>query len=366
MDASSANAGTNSPTAAIKAGCSASDLARRSRVQSATLGPNSNIEPTTTASGAAAAPPSSAQSARPSASRRGWHCSVSSITVSPRTVSMPPRPGAAAPRQRRQRAGGVGTGLARHRERDRRVLDLMESRHRHRDLVPGPADPRLPGIVELGMIGMHVRRGIAPATSVRVRRRDSVANAAGSVPTIASGTPSTSASFSRITPSSEPKPSTCAKPTFVITAIVGSMMRRSCSISPRTLAPASTTRASLSSGAPRMVSGTPTRLLRLAVVACTRQRVATAARIISLVLVFPLDPVMATTGLPAGTAASAGPRQQAERLERVAHFEEREPGDGRRAPAHDCGGGALGARGREKLVRVEPLAFEGDKQGVRC
>src|SRR5690242_17686969 len=76
------------------------------------------------------------------------------------------------------------------------------------------------------------------------------------------------------------------------------MMSRSLGISPGTLAPASTTSASASSGAPRIVSGTPTRLLRFPVVACTRYEVASTARIISLVLVFPLDPVIATTGLP--------------------------------------------------------------------
>src|SRR5690349_18038760 len=76
------------------------------------------------------------------------------------------------------------------------------------------------------------------------------------------------------------------------------MISRSRGISPGMLAPASTTRASASSGAPRIVSGTPTRLFRLPPVACTRYAVASTARIISLVLVFPLEPVIATTGLP--------------------------------------------------------------------
>src|SRR5207249_4722283 len=111
-----------------------------------------------------------------------------------------------------------------------------------------------------------------PATTVRVSRRAARASAGGSVPTTAPPAPGTSASFSRSTPSSEPKPSTCAYPTFVITAIVGSITSRSRAISPGTLAPASTTSASASSGAPRMVSGTPTRLFRLPLVACTRYR----------------------------------------------------------------------------------------------
>src|SRR2546422_708317 len=133
---------------------------------------------------------------------------------------------------------------------------------------------------------------------VGTRRRASAASAAGSVPTTATRAPSRSASFSCITPASEPNPSTCAYPTFVITAIVGSITSRRRGISPGTLAPASTTRASASSGAPRIVSGTPTRLFRLPAVACTRYVVPSTARIISFVLVLPLEPVTATTGLP--------------------------------------------------------------------
>src|SRR5207247_6741347 len=86
--------------------------------------------------------------------------------------------------------------------------------------------------------------------------------------------------------------STCAYPTFVIATMVGSITSRSRAISPGTLAPASTTSASASSGAPRIVSGTPTRLFRLPLVACTRYRVARTARIISLALVLPLEPLI--------------------------------------------------------------------------
>ena len=142
--------------------------------------------------------------------------------------------------------------------------------------------------------------GPVPATTVGARRRASAASAGGSVPTTASRAPSVSDTFSCITPASDPKPSTCAYPTFVITAMVGSMISRSRGISPGTLAPASTTSASASSDAPRMVSGTPIRLFRFPVVACTRYVVVSTARIISRVLVFPLEPVTATTGLPAG------------------------------------------------------------------
>src|SRR2546430_6672604 len=84
--------------------------------------------------------------------------------------------------------------------------------------------------------------------------------------------------------------------------MVGSITERSRGISPGTLAPASITSASASTGAARIVSGTPTRLFRLPPVACTRYVVASTARIISFVLVFPLDPVTPTTGLPGGNS----------------------------------------------------------------
>ncbi len=79
------------------------------------------------------------------------------------------------------------------------------------------------------------------------------------------------------------------------------MIARSRAISPGTLAPASITRALLSAGALRIESGTPIRLLRFPLVAWTRQRTANVARSISFVLVFPLDPVTATTGLDGGS-----------------------------------------------------------------
>ena len=93
-------------------------------------------------------------------------------------------------------------------------------------------------------------------------------------------------------------------------------MSRSRAISPGTLAPASMTSASASSGAASSVSGTPTRLFRFPVVACTRYCAARAARIISLVLVLPLDPVTATTGLP-GASSRRRARARAPRATRV-------------------------------------------------
>src|SRR5438132_11196698 len=121
------------------------------------------------------------------------------------------------------------------------------------------------------------------------------------------------------------------------------MTSRSRAISPGTLAPASTTSASVSSGAPRIVSGTPTRLLRLPLVACTRYRTASTARIISLVPVLPLEPVIATTGLAGGSARRRA-RQQPERAECVGHLEERQPVHARRATPHHSRRRTLGLR----------------------
>jgi len=63
-------------------------------------------------------------------------------------------------------------------------------------------------------------------TTRRASRRAPAARAAGSVPTTASGAPSTSESFSASTPSSDPNPSRCPAETFVTTATVGSMICR--------------------------------------------------------------------------------------------------------------------------------------------
>ncbi len=138
-----------------------------------------------------------------------------------------------------------------------------------------------------------------PATTTRVATsRARRARSGGIVPTTASGTPSSNSTFSVSTPSSVPKPSTCPTETLVTTPCVGSMMSRSRAISPGTLAPASTTSASASSGAARIVSGTPTRLFRFPCVACALQRVPTTRATISFVAVLPLVPVTATTGPP--------------------------------------------------------------------
>src|SRR4029077_4643466 len=51
---------------------------------------------------------------------------------------------------------------------------------------------------------------------------------------------------------------------------------------------------------------------------------------------------------------------------RVFDFEKRQPGDGRRAAAHDGRRRAIRLGVLEERVRVEAVAFEGEKQGAWC
>ena len=87
------------------------------------------------------------------------------------------------------------------------------------------------------------------------------------------------------------------------------------------------------------VSGTPTRLLRLPVVACTSSAAAERGRSSSFVLVLPFVPTTPTTGL--SQRAPPVRRQRAERDERVAHLDTR----GRRA-----------LRARRRATRRAPAA----------
>ena len=88
----------------------------------------------------------------------------------------------------------------------------------------------------------------------------------------------------------------CVSETVVTTPMVGRAMRASSAISPGSFVPSSSTRTVAVSGIERMVSGVPTRLLRLACVACARCEPARAPRVRSLTVVFPDEPVIATTG----------------------------------------------------------------------
>ena len=103
-------------------------------------------------------------------------------------------------------------------------------------------------------------------------------------------------SFSSNTPSKEPSLSRWLSPTVVTTAISGRAIAESVEISPGSFEPISTTITSTSVGIESSVSGTPMRLLRLSGVACTARVIPSAARVRSFVVVFPTDPVIATTG----------------------------------------------------------------------
>ena len=99
------------------------------------------------------------------------------------------------------------------------------------------------------------------------------------------------------TPSTEPKNSRCAGPILVMTPIVGSAISHRYFNPPCSLMPISITAASQVFESRSRVSGTPSQLFRLPSVASTRYRVLSTAAAISLVVVFPLLPVMPTTGI---------------------------------------------------------------------
>ena len=86
-----------------------------------------------------------------------------------------------------------------------------------------------------------------------------------------------------------------AVPILVITAISGWAQRDSRAISPGPRMPISTTTAAWSPWVPNKVRGTPMSLLLLLALACTGPSDPRAERINSLVVVFPADPVTATT-----------------------------------------------------------------------
>ena len=84
-------------------------------------------------------------------------------------------------------------------------------------------------------------------------------------------------------------------PTLVMTATLGRAARLMRVSSPAWFMPISTTRSWASSGAAKMVRGTPMRLLKLPAVACTRRPAPRPAASISLVVVLPTEPVTPTT-----------------------------------------------------------------------
>ena len=96
---------------------------------------------------------------------------------------------------------------------------------------------------------------------------------------------------------SDPRPSRWAEWILVMTAIVGAPIRASRSISPGTFIPISTTAAPCSGPRPRSVRGRPMRLLKFPVFFNTFRLRLKIAAVISLVLVLPLLPETAITGM---------------------------------------------------------------------
>ena len=107
----------------------------------------------------------------------------------------------------------------------------------------------------------------------------------------------TSSLFARATPSMPPTRSVCADATLVTTPMLGRATVHSRAISPKPRMPISSTRASTSSGAFKMVTGRPWSLLKDRSFAATRKLDPSAAAIKSLVLVLPTEPVMPITRL---------------------------------------------------------------------
>src|SRR6266511_3233868 len=129
---------------------------------------------------------------------------------------------------------------------------------------------------------------------------------------------------------------------LVMTAMVGSMMSRSRATSPGTLAPASTTSASVSSGALRIESGTDHFL---------------GAR-------FAARPRDGDNRRALGQHAAPRPRQPTQRHERVVHLEEGQPLDFWCPAPDDRGRGTLRFGFVEERVSVKSLALEGDEQVI--
>ena len=162
------------------------------------------------------------------------------------------------------------------------------------------------------------------------------------------GSASTSSALARATPSMPPTRSVCDGATAVTTPTAGRAMSHRRRISPKPRMPISSTRTSVSSGAPRTVTGRPCSLLKLRSLATTRLPGATAARMRSLVLVLPTLPVMPTT-----VAASRLRPHRGEVHQRGAGVSDGHRRDRRRhRPGRQRRRGAGGHRGADELVAV--------------
>ncbi len=103
--------------------------------------------------------------------------------------------------------------------------------------------------------------------------------------------------FPRIIFSNPPNVPMWALPMFVINPCVGFAISQSRAISPRWFAPISTTAISVESSIARTVSGTPIWLFRFPFVAWVLYLQPSTRLTNSLLVVFPFEPVNATTGI---------------------------------------------------------------------
>ena len=136
---------------------------------------------------------------------------------------------------------------------------------------------------------------VMAAAPVRDRMAATRSSSALSTAVPDAGSASTSSPLAIATPSRPPSRSVCACPTTVTTPMSGRATSHNLLISPNPRIPISTTKTSVSSGASRMVTGSPCSLLKLRSLARVRRWVPHAAATMSLVVVLPTLPVTPTT-----------------------------------------------------------------------
>ena len=134
------------------------DLGRRERMQSGTLGPELQHRADDHRQG----PPSPLRQPvrefdRPVQRARIRVVGVVDHRQAAQLEHRPPPAGQAHTGERRHRPRRIRSHFASHRERDQRVLDLVEPHHGQRDRVAAPGEPRAAAVVELGYFGPHVR-----------------------------------------------------------------------------------------------------------------------------------------------------------------------------------------------------------------
>ena len=129
--------------------------------------------------------------------------------------------------------------------------------------------------------------------------------------------------FASAIASSVPSSSRCTGPMFVIAPTSGSAIPQSSAIWPFPRIAISSTRTSVSGGAARIASGSPTSVLKFSGLAWTRS--GKIARQMSLTEVLPVDPVMPTVGQSSSRRHSVASRASAPRGSRAARIQPSAP-----------------------------------------